>query len=310
MGGAVGGLVGGFISGSGAEDAAETAQEGTVRAAEISAEVSREAIDEQRRQFDAIQGFQGPFRGVGYNALYAMSDMMGLPRRFGSQDFFTDFSDRSQQLDPGEGAGGGNAQAQADLDDILSNVQWETPKNSRTRALFEEMTFLVNPDTQDLVGIGRLPGQSREDAVADFRDIALQSSSTRDFFNRLTEVSTPDNNFGEGEYAFGTGGRFRIQPISDLDRGRRASNLTGIDDFFSSYTPGGGIGGDGTAPVTDQSGVPLSGNALTGTPPPVQQVPGIQQASQGIAQNVMQNTSGSTIGGAIAPNQANDGGFF
>lgn len=302
-------IVGGVIGASGAEDAADTAQDGTIRAAEINAEAQQAAIDEQRRQFDFIQGAQGPARGVGYNALYAMSDMMGLPRRFGSQDFFTDFSNQSQQLNPnGDGNPAGDAGA-AGLADVFSNIQWESPKNARTAAAFEEMSFIYDPDSQTFLSLGRKPGSTREDVVNQLTEIAGESSDSGDFFRRLNNLSNRNNNYGGEDYTFGVASGIQTN-LADIDRGRTRSDLTGLNEAVQGFNSGGSTAT--TQPVTDANGVPLSGNALTGTPAPTIRA-NIGQQGMNVANNVMQNT-GSVMNNTqpmgIGPTVMQNGGFY
>jgi len=92
MGDVVGSIVGGAISSSAAGDAADA----QVAAAQIQADSIREGLDFQKEVYSENRQDFAPYRGVGYNALYAMSDMLGLPRRFGESEAFTDFSDTSE----------------------------------------------------------------------------------------------------------------------------------------------------------------------------------------------------------------------
>lgn len=97
----VGSVAGGLLSSKGSKQAASTASDAALQAAQIQAQAADKAIAENRRQFDVVQSNLAPQRGIGYNALYALSDMVGLPRRFGSQSAFTDFNNQQQQLNPG-----------------------------------------------------------------------------------------------------------------------------------------------------------------------------------------------------------------
>lgn len=116
---------GALISASASKSAAGKAASSAERAGEIQAQAALAGVEEQRRQFDVIQGTQKPFLQTGYASLDALSDMLGLPPRGGTQYGPTDFG-------PAGAAGGG----QRTLDEITSSLRSQfTTRGSRQEGL-------------------------------------------------------------------------------------------------------------------------------------------------------------------------------
>jgi len=126
--------------------ASKQAAKGAKAGADAQSESTRLGVEEQRRQFDLINSQQGPYRGVGYNSLYAMSDLLGLPGFFGSEAGFTDF----------DGSGAPGLSADQIRQNLLASGQYNKSGGGDSDAMFYAKYGLERP-------------KSYEEAVGHFR---------------------------------------------------------------------------------------------------------------------------------------------
>ncbi len=139
---------------------------GAQEAAKIQAQAAQAGIDEQRRQFDALQALLAPYQQAGLPALQAQQSMLGL---------------------------GSPEQAQAQINSILQGPQYQAMQQQGQEAIL-----------QNAAATGGLRGGNTQAALAQFSP-QLLSQLLNDRYTQLGGMTTIGQNSAAGIGSQGMG---------------------------------------------------------------------------------------------------------